>query len=265
LLNQFPVLLGGGVSRWLTVPSAFGDRYLWVRVTADVGRPEEQLDRPDVRLTLRNQALRQRSEATATSSGWTVGGQVRGGIGGLALGHPVHGGHEVEAGYRWDSESSHEEAEKSMEIYRAQTREGSVEFQHEVAFHIEMGITREMPAAVGGPASLVRKPALAVAGWTGHRRDAMLWWQSHKPFVQRFPEPLSTGGRFHARPQNTSDGPLTLVGAHDPVLRDDAGTIRGDVRLLVPRHLVVDGRLPDAPARSYGQCPRPPPCISGPR
>ncbi|MGW2520808.1 hypothetical protein ACWC09_28075 [Streptomyces sp. NPDC001617] len=222
LLSQYSVLTGGGVSRWLAVPSAFGARYLWVQVTAQVGRPRQQLDRPDVRLTLRNQAVRETGTTKGTSFGWQAAL-----VGRALMGNHVHFGPEVEAGYRQGTEVGHEKTEKEMEIYRAQTREGSVEFGHEVTFHVRMGLSYELPDALRAPLGLVRGAALTVAGWTGYRQAAGDWWQAHETFVRRFPEPEDT----------------------------DAGTVRGDVRLLVPGHLVTTGEQPPAPARAVGTDP----------
>lgn len=166
LLSQYSVLTGGGVSRWLAVPTAFGARYLWVHVTADAGPPREQRDRPEVRLTLRNQAMRATGRSTATSFGWqaAVEGRAR-------FGKKIHVGPEIEAGYGRATERGHEKSEKEMEIYRAQTREGSVEFGHDLTFRVRMGLALELPDVLRAPWPLFAAPRRRPAGRAGNARS----------------------------------------------------------------------------------------------
>jgi hypothetical protein len=78
LLTQFHVLTTSGVTRWLPVPSAFGvTRYLWVKVTAEIGPALSQLDRPDAWLMTRAESAAHTGEDQNSSTSTALGGNVR--------------------------------------------------------------------------------------------------------------------------------------------------------------------------------------------
>jgi hypothetical protein len=216
LLNQFTMLTGAGVTRWLPLPWAFGaTRYLWTNVKAQIHPATSQRKRPEVRLMTRAQAHLETARHKIDYRSVAFGGQSRARIGTWA-----HAGLELGAGYTCTTGKGTEWVEREMEIDRAITEEASEEFTHPVTFHIRMGITTEPPEVLSAPVSGVRAVVFALADRLGQGRQAADWWYRHQPFAKQFPTPQ----------------------------RPDDGIVHGRVRLLVPGHLVVDGTPPHPPA-----------------
>ncbi|MEV6028399.1 protein-glutamine glutaminase family protein [Streptomyces sp. NPDC052036] len=205
LRNQYARLTAefGGVERWLPLPRAFGaTTYLRVKVTAQVREATSESPRPDVRLTLRVQTQDQDGEkhTRGVHYGADVDAHVLGGKG------DGEGGLEGGAGYEGAVERSAEEADRRLEIYRANPSDASHEFEHRLEFTVEMGVSTELPEILEiplrGATSLFRRGAELF----GRGRDAADWWYGHRPFVWSSERRLA-----------------------------------GDVRILVSSHLVEDG------------------------
>lgn len=213
LQTQYTALTGTGVARWFPVSGPFGStRYVWVMVTADLAAPHAHRSRPKVRLTLRSEGVTEEKSGSERSFHAGAGLSTRTRIGD----HEGHGGTEIEASYGMSRERSHETARQVVDIARANTREGSEEFEHHLTFRIRLGATTEPPAALAVPAQAVRDAALRVA--------ALL------------------RGRGAAR---RSD-PVRVWTWQDDGLGDHA-PVTGDVRLLVPTHLTLPVEQPVPP------------------
>ncbi|MET7290353.1 protein-glutamine glutaminase family protein [Streptomyces sp. NPDC005573] len=205
LRNQYARLTAesGGVERWLPLPRPFGaTTYLWVRVTAKVREIRSESPRPEVKLTLRVQT--QDQHGTKRTKGRHYGVDVDAHVvGGKGDGE---GGLQGGAGYEGATQRSTEAADRRMEIYRANPRDASHEFEHGMEFTVETGVSTELPEILEiplrGATSLFRRGA----GLLKRGRDAADWWDGHRPFV------WSSERR-----------------------------IAGDVRILVPAHLVEEG------------------------
>ncbi|MCD0484791.1 hypothetical protein LO771_20935 [Streptacidiphilus sp. ASG 303] len=216
-------LLGSGVSRWFPV----GNGFVRVRVTAvRVEPPHADRPRPDVKLTLRGEAVTEGSRADVAAVHGGGGVLVR-----VRLGdHDGHGGLEAEAGYGRRSSSQQGNAVKRTEIYRANPRDRSHAFSHHLDLRVEVGFHRRLPPLVGAPARAARSLVLGGADRAGAGPAVRRFWDS------RLSRDWYDGG---ARP-------------------DDL--VRGTVHLLVPAHLTVP-RDEDAPpftfVRSDGENPRP--------
>jgi hypothetical protein len=222
LLSQFTLLITTGVMRWLPVPWAFGaTRYLWANVTAEIGQPVSQLSRPELRLMTRGKAIRETSQYTAADTKGQFGAELQAKAG--ATGGEV-GGIEVGGSYYRGTEVGTAQKEMFTEVFWGQANGSSEEFAHPLTFRVEMGITAEMPEVLSAPGRGVRGGALGVAGWVGRRREVAEWWHRHEPFVRRFPPPE----------------------------RPEEGVVRGDMRLIVPSHLVVHKAPLPVPEPAYG-------------
>ncbi|MCO5975019.1 hypothetical protein [Actinoallomurus soli] len=209
LRNNWRLLTGSGVTRWIPVPQPFGGtRYVFVRVTAAVGTATSQLPRPEVKLTLRDEG--QREESRERSAAFTYGGgaDVRGRVGRKGHGDG-HGG--VEAGVDFTAESSHgtEAHEKTLKIYRAGTREGSLEFEHPLAFRIEVGLNTELPELLNVPVRGLREAVIGLGRLAADPKAGDRWY-SHRPFVW-----------------------------HTVIEPDAPDGVTGDVRLLVPQSIAI--------------------------
>ncbi len=217
LLNQFTLLTTSGVMRWWPLESAFGStRYLWARVTAETLEPMSQMDRPEMAAMLRGKAFTELSTSTSRSTGGEAGIDLRAWLGGS-----WSAGVEGKAGYGESSETSHEKGDENVDIYWGQTKNPSVELRLRQRFRVQLRITRQRPELFSAPGRGLRKASLAVAGWTGHRREV-------------------AAGR-----QNTSLSDERFEAVTD-----------GDVRVIVPRHLIVPGPPPPrSPAGAAGADP----------
>jgi hypothetical protein len=213
LQTQYTALTGTGVARWFPVSGPFGStRYVWVMVTADLSAPHSHRSRAKVKLTLRSEGVTEEKTGGESSFRTGVGIGVRTRIGN----HEGHGGIEIEASYGASRERSHETARQIVDIARANTREGSEEFEHELTFRIRMGATTEPPAALSVPVQAVRDAALRVAA-------------------------LVRGGD----PARRGD-PVRMWTWQDDGL-GDRKPVTGDVRLLVPTHLTAPAEQPVPP------------------
>ncbi|WP_285584748.1 hypothetical protein [Actinoallomurus iriomotensis] len=214
LRNQYNGgLTGSGVIRWVPVPLPFGGtHYLWIRVTARTGAATEQLDRPEVKLTLRDEALDEPTKSEGSSRGWDAGFDVRTRAGREGHGQG-HGGPEVGGGYERKSGHGSEKIAKKLEIHRAGTREGSLEYGHPLHFGVELGLSVEPPEILNVPLRLA-KAAVVGLGRLTQAPELGDAWYGHRPFIW-----------YHV---------------------DEPGPdgVKGDVRLLVPQHIAVL----DAPA-----------------
>lgn len=208
LRNQWPLLVGGaGVIRWLPLPRAFGAaKYLWIKVTARTLAATSDRPRPDVKLTLRSQAQDEVARKRAR------GNRYAGGVEGHLLGGRGRGegGLQGGGGYQGGSEHAAEHADKHLEIHRANPVDASHEFEHPVVSTVEMGVTTELPDLLHVLLSGAKAGLLRGARALRLARQAAEWWYSHRPFLWTYEERTS-----------------------------------GDVRLLVPEHVVEDGPAPD--------------------
>ncbi|MCO5991547.1 hypothetical protein NE235_36075 [Actinoallomurus spadix] len=209
LRNQYNgALTGSGVVRWVPVPLPFGGtRYLWIRVRARTGAATEQLDRPEVKLTLRDETLAESIESEGFSRGWEAGVQVRARVGREGHGQG-HGGPEFGGGYERKSGHGSEETAKTLEIHRAGTQEGSLESRNPLDFKVELGLSAEPPEILDVPLRLVKAGVVGL-GRLAQARELGDAWYGNRPFIW-----------YHV---------------------DEPGPdgVKGDVRLLVPRSIAV--------------------------
>ncbi|MER6273800.1 lonely Cys domain-containing protein [Streptomyces sp900105755] len=191
-----------GVSRWFPVPGPFGStRYLWVKVTATrLGAAAGQRPRDDIKLTLRGESVDEDSKSAASGSEFSGGLDLRGRIGAGAL----HGGLEGGAEYSTSRGEADEEAEKTVKIYRANPKDASEEFNHDLTFRVEMGTTTELPEALTLPARGVGRITRLFTGAPSHDKGVFTWYDA-------------------------GDG----TPGNAPLVEG------GSVRLLVPRHLTA--------------------------
>ncbi|MFF3561805.1 lonely Cys domain-containing protein [Streptomyces sp. NPDC002574] len=191
-----------GVSRWFPVPGPFGStRYLWVKVTATrLGPAAGQRPRDDIKLTLRGESVHETSEAAASGSELSGGLDLRGRIGAGSL----HGGLEGGVEYSTSRGEADEEAVKRVKIYRANPKDASEEFNHDLTFRVEMGTTTELPEALSLPARGVGRITRLFSGEPSRDKGVFTW--------------------YDAGDGTTGNSPLVEGGS---------------VRLLVPRHLTA--------------------------
>jgi hypothetical protein len=215
LRNQFFALTGSGVVRWIPLPRAFGAvRYVFVRVTARIAAADEQLSRPEVKLTLRGEGQRKTTEKRSSEFGYGAGADLRTRAG--REGHEGdHGGIEASGGFDRSSARGAERTEKTLEIYRAGTREGSQEYRHRLAFRIELGLSGELPEVLNVPVRGMRLAFVGLGRLTHARWPGRLWY-AHGIFL-----------RHH-------------------VYEPGRGGVTGRVRLLVPDHIAFLDAPPGA-------------------
>jgi hypothetical protein len=208
LRDQFTALTGSGVVRWIPLPRAFGAvRYVFVRVTARIAAADEQLARPEVKLTLRGEGQQKTTATKSSGFGYGAGADLRTRAG--TEGHEGdHGGIEASGGFHRSSARGAEKTEKTLEIYRAGTREGSQEYRHRLAFRIELGLSGELPEVLNVPVRGTRLAFVGLGRLTHTRWPGRLWY-AHGIFL-----------RHHV---------------HEP----GPGGVTGRVRLLVPDHIAL--------------------------
>jgi hypothetical protein len=168
-----------------------------------------QLERPETTMMLRGKAVTEESATRSRSSEVEGGVDLRG-----RPGTSGHAGLAAAAGYHQGAGSSQEQNDSHIDIYWGQTKNPSVEPRLRQRFRVEMGITRQQPEVFSASARAAKAASLAVAGWTGHRRHAEAWWRRNEPFTSRFPQ------------------------------QPEEGVVDGDVRVIVPEHLIVRGAPP---------------------
>ncbi|MFF2133289.1 hypothetical protein ACFVW1_49780, partial [Streptomyces olivochromogenes] len=191
LAARFQDLLGGGVWAWLPVKGFAGStNYLSVHVSIDDMAPAHATrPRPEVKLTLRGESLNEgkKVDKQARTLGGGAAVTARGGEHDADSNHQGHGGIDFVAGYADTRSSSKTELTKSVDIYRANTREGSREFDHDVTFKIRMGTTRTLPqvinAVVEGARTLTGLAARALDrsdAWEEFwRGEKWVWYEEH--------------------------------------------------------------------------------------
>ncbi|CAM5609028.1 hypothetical protein SGRIM119S_03416 [Streptomyces griseorubiginosus] len=205
LRAQYTMLLSdAGVVRWLPLPRPFGaTRYLGIKVTAQVLPQSSDRPRPEVDLTLRAQGQDVSSRKKTRETSYSVGGEfhVQGGkdtgLGGLEGG----------GGYRWATERSTEDAEKTQKIFRVNP-EKSHEFEHPLVFTVQLAVSTELPA-IAVPLRAARAGLLHGADLLRYGREAADFWYAARPLAW-----------------------------------SDEARMAGDIRVLVPAHLVQDGPAP---------------------
>ncbi|MEU9380743.1 lonely Cys domain-containing protein, partial [Streptomyces sp. NPDC048279] len=256
LRTQYSALMGSGVRRWLPVPQVFGaTQYLWVCVSAATAPAETHLPRPEVKLTLRSEGLKQTVREDTASLGGTVGfvgyGLLRHGTG--------DGGLSAGGGFARSTESAAEKHHKRLEIYRANPREGSDETDHPLRFRIEMGLSTQLPELLDRPVRGARRIFVDLGDLTGRGKDAADWWYSHRPFLWH--DVIGTDGQAAASDGASADGTADAPGG---ALAGGDRPVRGTVRLLMPGHLMTEGlpTLDTNPVHGSGAAwehtPRPP-------
>ncbi|MFF2852337.1 lonely Cys domain-containing protein [Streptomyces sp. NPDC058001] len=140
-----------GVSRWIPITGPLGSsRYLWVKVTATRLGAGPTRPRDDVKLTLRGEL--DDEEAQKRISGWETGFGFD--FRARAGGNGVHAGPEGGATYSSSATTVREEANKRVPIYRANPGDASWEFEHDITFRVETGLSTELPEILTAPARL---------------------------------------------------------------------------------------------------------------
>ncbi|WP_207938745.1 hypothetical protein [Actinomadura darangshiensis] len=230
LRNQHTALLGSGVQRWIPVPRPFGGtRYVWIRVSAELGPATGQLPRPEVRLTLRGEAQSEnhRSAGTAFNYGGAFEFRARG-DGYRPDGVHRHGGMEVKGEVSGESTRGAEVHDRRLDIHRAGTREGSLEFQHPLRFRIEMGVSTEPPELLNVPVRGIREAVIGTGRLLGGNDPrAGDRWYTRRPFI-----------------------------SHTVIEADAPDAVTGGIRLVVPEHVAVLDAPAAAPAPAFGGTPR---------
>ncbi|MEV6949631.1 hypothetical protein AB0N07_48600, partial [Streptomyces sp. NPDC051172] len=196
-----------GVSRWLPIPGALGStRYLWVKVNATrLGPATDQRPRDDVKLTLRGEAEHEKAESESHGLEYGGGLDARARVEGGGR----HGGVEGGAGYRSSRGRTEESTDKTVKIYRANPKDTSEEFNHDITFQVEMGTTTEPPEILSVPARAVDKIARLYSGEPSRDRGVFQWYDA-------------------------GDG----TEGNSPLVEG------GKARLLVPRHMTVETHEP---------------------
>ncbi|MEU7289606.1 hypothetical protein AB0A81_30745 [Streptomyces flaveolus] len=199
LIARFGDLLGAGVWAWFPVKGFAGTtNYLWVRVSVtDVAAAHATRPRPEVKLTLRGESVEE--DKTVVKRARTLGAgtavTARGGEHDPETGRQGHGGIDHVAGYLDTRSSSTTDMVKSVDIYRANTRDrgGSHEFEHEVGFRIELGTTRTMPQVISSVVSGAHTLTGLAARALGRSDEWERFWRGHQPWVWYQEVSASTG------------------------------------------------------------------------
>lgn len=147
-------LLGSGVTRWFPV-SLFGGatRHVWVRVSlAEVGPATGHRPRPDVRLTLRAERFSEESGEAERDVTVAAGASARGRAGDQYQ----DGGLAGSLGYLRSRSAAHRDADRMVDIYRANPRDTAEEFRHPVRFRVETGWSTELPEVLVAPVRAAR-------------------------------------------------------------------------------------------------------------
>jgi hypothetical protein len=235
LVARFQDLLGGGVSVLAPVKGFAGTtNYLWVRVSIDDVAPAlATRPRPEVKLTLRGESLNEDKTVKKRARTLGVGTAVtaRGGEHDAGTDRQGHGGLDVVSGYLDTQSSSRTKMDKSVDIYRANTRDrlGSHEFVHPLTFRVELGTRRTMPQAISAVAAGAHTLTGLAARALGRAAGWERFWQDHEPWVWYEDSAAGT-------------------------------PVRGSVRLLVADHMTAElppATEPEKPfERAFGENPR---------
>ncbi|WP_285498286.1 hypothetical protein [Actinomadura sp. NBRC 104425] len=227
--NQHTTLLGSGVRRWIPIPRPFGaTRYLWINVQGRVGAAQSQLPRDDVKLTLRGESQDEKHHASETAFKYSGAFQVRG-RGGSSGDDGVHRHGGFEAKIEGSGQSSHglERHDKKLNIYRGGTKDKTLEFNHNIRFRLEMGISTEPPEFVNVAVRLIRKTVIGGGQLlSGNDSRAGDLWYLHRPLI-----------------------------SHHVIEPDAPDGIEGHIRLLVPEHVAALNNPPTGSTPAYGGTP----------
>ncbi|MGW0792710.1 hypothetical protein ACWD04_31960 [Streptomyces sp. NPDC002911] len=233
LITKVRSLLGNGFWLWLPAEGFGGStKYLWIRVSVTgVDRARSDRHRPEVKLTLRGESVEEKKHAAKQGHTFSTGAvfTARGGEQTQDNHHHGHGhgGADYSTGRSRTRSTAATELTKTVSIIRANTRdrEGSHEFEHRLAFRIEMGGARKLPRLFDTASQAAHLLGGLVARAV-HRSDQ---W-----------------GRFRHEHQ-------AWTWYDDGLGRP----VDGSVRLLVPRHLTREAPPgEEAPApfrRQYGR------------
>ncbi|CAG6398608.1 lonely Cys domain-containing protein [Actinacidiphila cocklensis] len=237
LMLSGPALLDLGL--WFAIKvegigGASWDQIVNVRF-ARVDAADAHRARPEVDLTLRGESTGERKDGSKFRRVLDFG-VIAAGHGGTHVtdgGSHGNGGLDVAGGWSAVHSQGTDGAQKDVFIYRATTKGGSEEFQHNVALQIELGTALALPASaslVTAPGRLMNLGAGAVARIFDRRDDYDMFLETLRPWVRY------------------DDGADRLV--------------PGRMRVLVPSYLTAP--MPEGttakpgPAfvRGYGQSPR---------
>ncbi|WP_055588239.1 toxin glutamine deamidase domain-containing protein [Streptacidiphilus griseoplanus] len=149
LKSGHSALLGSGFGGWFPITERGGAvRYVWINVFAEGLDPAHaQRDRAEITLTLRSEGVTEvkdvGKQGVSASVGVTVSG--RAGDHQAVTNQQGHGGIEYSRGSDWQRGQTNTSVKKSTQIYRANTKDGSVEFEHRMHFRVQLGMTLKMP------------------------------------------------------------------------------------------------------------------------
>jgi hypothetical protein len=247
LKNGHGALLDQGRWAWFPVSGFAGStRYLWVRVYAErIDPAHAHRPRPEVKLTLRGESVREDKDVTLRSTSAGFGG-VATARGGEHEEHEEHGGQQGHAGfdygggYLWRNGRSETVNTKHTDIIRANPKDTSEEFEHAVHFRVELATTRELPQLL--------EPVVTPAATHGHAL-----YTAAADAVSSWLDPASVTRR--ARPDQVWRKPAPWTW-HDDGSGEGRG-ISGEIRFLVPGRLTTAapavGTAPLPFTRVYGQ------------
>ncbi|MGW4103396.1 lonely Cys domain-containing protein [Streptomyces sp. NPDC004976] len=206
LQTEWHALTNKGVFRWFPMPGPWGTtRYLWVNVTATrIDAPTSRRFRDGTKLTLRGEAVNSEESESHSGLAFSGGGDVRARAGN----ETGHGGIEAGVEYSDASKTTDKDTRKTVEIHRVNTQDSSQEFEHNVTFRVDMGMSTELPALLTMRSRTVNRIERMVSGGADPARGRRL-------FVWRDP----------------GDRPEQLLS--------------GSVRLLVPQHLTHETDRPE--------------------
>ncbi|WP_431954854.1 hypothetical protein [Actinacidiphila sp. bgisy167] len=234
LKSGHQALVGSGFGGWFPITERMGaTRYVWINVLVESVHPAHaHRDRDEITLTLRSAGVTEDKEASkrgvSASTGFTV--SARAGAHQAATDHQAHGGLDYTRGYVRHAGSSDVSVDKSTQIYRANPKDTSAEFEHQVRFRIQLGMTMKMPQ--------ILEPFTRY-GYVLYNTVA---------------NAMATARKVDTRPQEPT--PWTWFDDGSGEGRE----ITGHARFLIPQHLTVPapavGPMPTPFARTYGENPR---------
>ncbi|MFJ6573538.1 hypothetical protein ACIQNU_39650 [Streptomyces sp. NPDC091292] len=226
-----------GVSRWIPMTGLLGSsRYLWVKVTATRLGAGPTQPRDDVKLTLRGEL--DDEEAQKRISGWETGFGVD--IRARAGGNGVHGGPEAGATYSSAATTVREEATKRVPIYRANPGDTSWEFEHDITFRVETGLSTELPEILTAPARLPAGITRRITGNPATDLSLFHWYDGGDGTVGS--SALVEGSSIRL-----------LVPRHMTVMTDQPSH---DIDLVTPRETEVTWQSPPAGKQVVSPAPR---------